>query len=565
MAISSRKSKSCWSIRTGPDNVRSDLALRTLAEWAEQGRLSADSEVSHNGQDWVRAEAVPELKMEWLVTLNWGEKRGPLNLLAIPNLFREGVLSMDSVLENKVTGRKITASTILKATQGEAAEKSKSKRSPIKSKTGHTILPLKKTTDQPATSQLAASNSGKPVKTPAKPSNVVSARQTLEEALAESEKTKSDLSREVTKLRTEIDLLETKRQGVERTRELKVKKAEAEVDRLKDKCDGLTRSSAEKENELKKEVKDLKSKQRAAADAEELSAPKAELTMLKKENKSRSLSTNSENGKASTSQTAHIQKLQEQLDTSHCEFNEKLKREMAVRDAKEKALKKALEENRQQYQAERNSRLDAHLAQIDAMVESLTYFGVGFGGAGVHPETSSDPDAATEVEAQWYLKLDENEVYGPAQLSDLRVWASQARIGPGHEVSEDQKSWQVVEDVEALRMVWMVTLIDGSRYGPLNILAIRHLINEGVVDGECEVTHVNGGLTGPLDEMIEQDVREIVDTNVENLRQIELFAARERTLRDQLRVFENMLGEREDSASSDSAPSESTSASPQPV
>ncbi|MCE9615984.1 MAG: hypothetical protein K8T26_17065 [Lentisphaerae bacterium] len=103
-----------WVLRTGPETIYGELALGVLAQWAEQGRITPDSEVSRNGRDWVRAETVADLKMDWFVSLKSGMNYGPVNLLAVPGLFRRGIIDRTAVLEHKITHRKIPAIELLK-------------------------------------------------------------------------------------------------------------------------------------------------------------------------------------------------------------------------------------------------------------------------------------------------------------------------------------------------------------------------------------------------------------------------------------------------------------------
>ncbi len=103
-----------WYLRAGPDTIYGELTLAMLMVWAEEGRLTAQSEVSINGRDWVAAEHLPELKMDWRVTLKSGAEYGPLNLLAVPVLFKRGVIDLGAVLENKITHRRIPVVSLLR-------------------------------------------------------------------------------------------------------------------------------------------------------------------------------------------------------------------------------------------------------------------------------------------------------------------------------------------------------------------------------------------------------------------------------------------------------------------
>jgi hypothetical protein len=89
----------------------------------------------------------------------------------------------------------------------------------------------------------------------------------------------------------------------------------------------------------------------------------------------------------------------------------------------------------------------------------------------------------------WYLKLDDGSVFGPAPFADIYDWAVQCRIGPQHQVSRDQRTWTNAADVTDLRMDWMVPLSDGTVFGPVNLLAVHQLVADRAVDAAAVMTH----------------------------------------------------------------------------
>ena len=105
------------------------------------------------------------------------------------------------------------------------------------------------------------------------------------------------------------------------------------------------------------------------------------------------------------------------------------------------------------------------------------------------PADTSVKPRATTPPSEWHLKLDDGAVYGPVTESELYNWASECRIGPDHQVSQDKQNWVNAKEVKVLRMEWMVQLVDGSIYGPLNVLAIRQLVNDGAVKREAFCTN----------------------------------------------------------------------------
>ncbi|MCX7590323.1 MAG: GYF domain-containing protein [Kiritimatiellae bacterium] len=89
----------------------------------------------------------------------------------------------------------------------------------------------------------------------------------------------------------------------------------------------------------------------------------------------------------------------------------------------------------------------------------------------------------------WFLKVSTGQKYGPVSLATLRQWAAEGRIAADSLVSRDSRSWFPAESLPDLQMDWIVTLPDGSSYGPFNLQATRHLVNIGVISPEAIVRH----------------------------------------------------------------------------
>ena len=111
--------------------------------------------------------------------------------------------------------------------------------------------------------------------------------------------------------------------------------------------------------------------------------------------------------------------------------------------------------------------------------ESLISKGGGLSGLLVQPKPVNE----------WYLRLDDNSIYGPVPLSDIKGWAAECRLGPDHEVSTDKKKWIPARNIHALQMEWMITLVDGTEYGPINKLALQYLLNDGVVAVDANIVN----------------------------------------------------------------------------
>ncbi|MFT5239227.1 MAG: hypothetical protein ACI9OU_000893 [Candidatus Promineifilaceae bacterium] len=111
-----------WFLRTSPESTHGELTLDILRQWAESGRILPENEISSDGETWIVASELPDLKMDWVVTLKSGVVHGPLNLLCVPALFRRGVIDQDAVLENRRNDQKVPATSLLRGLSVKAAE-----------------------------------------------------------------------------------------------------------------------------------------------------------------------------------------------------------------------------------------------------------------------------------------------------------------------------------------------------------------------------------------------------------------------------------------------------------
>ena len=109
----------------------------------------------------------------------------------------------------------------------------------------------------------------------------------------------------------------------------------------------------------------------------------------------------------------------------------------------------------------------------------------------------------TDTPQQWFLKIDEGSVFGPASLQELRAWAEQGRIAPGNEISSDRKKWIPAEDLSELEMVWKIRLEAGEWFGPLNIRVLRDLLNDGTVLPNTPVRNVDTQETSTVEQKMD--------------------------------------------------------------
>lgn len=91
------------------------------------------------------------------------------------------------------------------------------------------------------------------------------------------------------------------------------------------------------------------------------------------------------------------------------------------------------------------------------------------------------------IESQWFLRTGPEAVFGPVDGRGLLLWAEQARVLPGHEVSCDRKNWKPASALDFLDMRWFIDDGDGDPKGPLNRKAAETLIKSGKFSSQAAV------------------------------------------------------------------------------
>ena len=87
-----------WFLRIPGRKVFGPVTAGRLVQWAEQGRILPDNEVSVDRQNWVPAVSVPELNMCWFVVDGNRNKIGPVNRVAAEAFLKSGQASADACL-----------------------------------------------------------------------------------------------------------------------------------------------------------------------------------------------------------------------------------------------------------------------------------------------------------------------------------------------------------------------------------------------------------------------------------------------------------------------------------
>lgn len=96
--------------------------------------------------------------------------------------------------------------------------------------------------------------------------------------------------------------------------------------------------------------------------------------------------------------------------------------------------------------------------------------------------------------SQWYLRKDET-IYGPKSLAELTAWAADGRIAPDDFLSEDQQNWRAAPTIPELGLQYTIQLEDQSTYGPVHLLVLSDLLQEGDLLPTTPVQHVGSGET----------------------------------------------------------------------
>ena len=82
-------------------------------------------------------------------------------------------------------------------------------------------------------------------------------------------------------------------------------------------------------------------------------------------------------------------------------------------------------------------------------------------------------------EKNWYVRMEDGRVYGPADVASLVEWAKDGRIEPTSFVSQDRKSWQPAQMMSELGMTWLVETEPGKVFGPFNRAVVINLFKNG--------------------------------------------------------------------------------------
>lgn len=94
---------------------------------------------------------------------------------------------------------------------------------------------------------------------------------------------------------------------------------------------------------------------------------------------------------------------------------------------------------------------------------------------------------------EWYVKTDDGNVYGPADLEKLKQWAKDGRIEPTSLLSVDRARWSPAPLMPELDMKWIVETELGKLFGPFHHDIVSRLINEKRVPPTARIFRLYDG------------------------------------------------------------------------
>ena len=98
---------------------------------------------------------------------------------------------------------------------------------------------------------------------------------------------------------------------------------------------------------------------------------------------------------------------------------------------------------------------------------------------------------------EWYVRMSDGNVYGPADVASLVSWAEDGRIDPSSSLSKDRIRWTPAQLMDELEMKWLVELEPGKPLGPYNRKYLVASIADGSLPAETKAYRLH---EFPIDE-----------------------------------------------------------------
>ncbi len=118
---------------------------------------------------------------------------------------------------------------------------------------------------------------------------------------------------------------------------------------------------------------------------------------------------------------------------------------------------------------------------------------------------------------EWYVRLADGNVYGPADMASLVSWAEDGRIDPSSSLSRDRMEWIPAQLTGELEMKWLVEIEPGKVLGPYNRKFLVSSSADGSLSSNAKLYRLH---EFPIDEdpppkIVEKVVERIVEKVVE--------------------------------------------------
>ena len=128
--------------------------------------------------------------------------------------------------------------------------------------------------------------------------------------------------------------------------------------------------------------------------------------------------------------------------------------------------------------------------------------------------------------AEWYVRSEDGNVYGPADIAALASWARDGRITPTSSVSRDRKSWMPAQTMPQLEMKWLVEVEPGKVFGPFNRAVVSSLVSREEIGQTAKIYRLHEFAIDedppPVEKIVEVPVEKIVEKIVEKEVRVEV-------------------------------------------
>ena len=122
-------------------------------------------------------------------------------------------------------------------------------------------------------------------------------------------------------------------------------------------------------------------------------------------------------------------------------------------------------------------------------------------------------EPAPEIKDVWHIRQSNGATYGPVDFPVLYEWTAEFRVAPDDQISRDGKTWIKACHLPALHMEWQVLVSPKNALGPVNLLALRHLVEQHAVSPDTMVEHVATGGRWSVGQLRLPDLVRLVEQN----------------------------------------------------